>query len=759
MPIFKKRNLKLKWRLLIFIIPISLIPLTIIFIIFSINTYKYITQQRQILNDTTVYQLATNMEKTIQDRISKIPPVISLKSIKDNIYKNKFDNIQDEENTAKAIQDGLDSYSNFDGNFYIINSGLRSLKANRNFSLWKSRRIDNEFNYTNLINFESLIIEAKARLISMKLGQSENNIALETSQNIYGESLVLYDNDAIIGKLSSKSMKDADIYLSIIWPITTTTRTYTDSTSFIMYLINNDKFSNIFSSIIKSYGVINDDSIFIFDYKNDLLYSNVDAQMNNIVQEQVVKNYINLKTSNPKNITGEDYHTFIFDTKFNNKNYQTYVFNTGLYSDFMSGIKIVFFYPSEKNLAPFVKIFFLIGFITFICILFIIIISLLVSNSIVKPISILDHATSKVSTGDLNVEIVTESRDEIGDLYRNFNKMLLTVNDVLANIQKSSNNLSGYHNTLDSVITTFDTTLKRQADSISGSVETFGKVNDSVIKIVQNVRDSIRLTSQAEEQASVSNMIINDMSNEIKMISETTKQINQITDLINGISEKTRLLSLNAAIEANRAGDSGKGFNVVASEIRKLATQSNEAANEIAVLIKANEKRVKNGVDKTFDAINSINDINSTVQSINEIVSQIYTAIEEQSVGSQAMMEIINSFSDDANHNLKLIDSLEKTRNNLSLEIENMHELILSFKVQDSNKEIIKDIKYYTHLEKDKLNRLKKESKLEKKRLKREKLKNISKKTLEEENIESIKKLDEYRPKKMFFKNISRNRK
>ena len=762
MPIFRKRTLKLKWRLLVIIIPISLIPLTVIFLFFSINIYNYITKQRQILNDTSVYQIGLTVEKYFQDSISKIPNIVSIPNVKNNIYRDKFDSIQDEENVAKIIQDGtvygegLKSYATaLDGYMYIINSNLPSLKYKRSYSVWSTRSLAMQPNFPHIINIDNLNVEAKSRLISMKLGQYETDVSLTAPVNIQGESLVMYRKDAIFGKLSTGSLNNADReYLGMVWPITSLTRTYTDSTAFVLYLISNDK-RGFLNSIIQNYSAISEGFIFVLDYKNELLYSrNVDDETKKIIDVQTVKNYLGLSTINMKKT--DDLNTVTFNTNFNDKQYQGFLYNSGLYNNNLSGLKILYFYPAERNFAPFVQIFSFIFIFTFICIVLIIIISLFVSNSIVSPISTLDHATSKVSSGDLNVDIVTESRDEIGDLYRNFNNMLATINEVLSNIQKSSNNLAGYHNTLDSVIMTFDTTLKRQAESISGSVEKFGKVNDSVIKIVQNVRDSIKLTSQAEEQAAVSNMLINEMSNEIKMISETTKQINQITDLINGISEKTRLLSLNAAIEANRAGDAGKGFNVVASEIRKLAIQSNEAANEIAVLIKTNEKRVKTGVDKTFDALNSINEINSTVQNINEIVSQIYTAIEDQSAGSQGMMEIINSFSDDANHNLKLIESLEKTRNNLSTEIEKMHDIVLSFKIQDAQKEIIKDIIYLTKEEKRRIKKQKIESSIEKKRLKREQLKKFDKKALEEENIESIKKLDEYRPKKLFFKRISR---
>jgi len=271
--------------------------------------------------------------------------------------------------------------------------------------------------------------------------------------------------------------------------------------------------------------------------------------------------------------------------------------------------------------------------------------------------------------------------------------MLSTINSVLSDMQKSSNNLSNYQETLDNIIKEFEETIIRQVATTTESMDTFSSVNDSIVQVVQSVRESMEIATDAEEKTNFSNTLIKDLSDEINAIIETTTEINNITELINGISERTHLLSLNAAIEAKRAGEAGKGFNVVAVEIRKLAFQSSEAANEIGMLIKMNQKRIKAGTDRTREVIDIINQINTSVQNIKSTIEQIYSSTESETKGSQMLMEVINSFAEDVKSNSKAIQSLGNIKNYLNVEIQKMRTTIVGFKVQSPNREIVRDMK------------------------------------------------------------------
>ena len=337
---------------------------------------------------------------------------------------------------------------------------------------------------------------------------------------------------------------------------------------FILLLLNNDGDKGFLPLSVKSVSGIDQGTIYILDYKDEIMYTNwggkeLDPELDRDEDEGIYPELLNTDTkiieekfitdvlsgNYDENRVNADNKTLVFDYKYKSKKFQTFVIDTNQYSDMHSGVKIVYFYPKELIYMPIYKILFRILLISIFFVVIIVAISIFVSNSLAFPLKTLDYATNKVSQGYLDVEIVSESKDEIGHLYRNFRRMLNTINEVLANIQKSSNNLVGYQNTLDTVIGNFDTTVKKQAGSIKESLELFAELNDSINRVDDSVKESLKLTNQAENFAENSNIIIGEMVEEINSIARTSQEINSITDLINGISEKTRLLSLNAAIE------------------------------------------------------------------------------------------------------------------------------------------------------------------------------------------------------------------
>jgi len=169
-----------------------------------------------------------------------------------------------------------------------------------------------------------------------------------------------------------------------------------------------------------------------------------------------------------------------------------------------------------------------------------------------------------------------------------------------------------------------------------------------------------------------------------------------------------------------------------------------------------NDKRIKAGVTKTSEVIGAINDIKSSIKLIKNMIEQIYKATEAESKGSQTIMEIINSFADESANNVKSIDALGRTRNHLSMEVQKMRNLILAFKVQGVEKEVIKDIKNYSKEEKDKMlmeKRIKNQQMLEERNEKKKK-----KDDIKVNKISSSKELLDYKPKINLMKKQKSNK-
>ncbi|MTI67172.1 MAG: HAMP domain-containing protein [Firmicutes bacterium] len=245
-------------------------------------------------------------------------------------------------------------------------------------------------------------------------------------------------------------------------------------------------------------------------------------------------------------------------------------------------------------------------------------------NTLLKPLMKVVNATDEISKGNLNVNIKTKTKDEIGLLSNNFNKMVQNVKSIIGNIQDASMNLK---NTSDSITKSSEevslssdeisTTVQEVASGVNNQAEEINKSLNTTNELsnkVKNINEKIKTTMNDTELMDQNNKkgldsvkelktgfkkytsVASNVNENVGSLSEKSETIGNIVDRINEISEQTNLLALNAAIEAARAGESGKGFAVVADEIRKLAEQSTNASNEIQ---------------------NIIEDINSTIVNVN----------------------------------------------------------------------------------------------------------------------------------------------
>ena len=147
----------------------------------------------------------------------------------------------------------------------------------------------------------------------------------------------------------------------------------------------------------------------------------------------------------------------------------------------------------------------------------------------------------------------------------------------------------------------------------------------SVGEISRQAADALSISTKAVEQANETNKIVSGLA-------LAAQKIGDVVKLINNIAEQTNLLALNATIEAARAGEAGRGFAVVASEVKSLATQTSKATDEISGQI----AEVQNS---TTSAVNVIEAISQTISRINEISAAIAASVEEQSSVTQNMSE------------------------------------------------------------------------------------------------------------------------
>ncbi|WP_027631985.1 methyl-accepting chemotaxis protein [Clostridium hydrogeniformans] len=276
-------------------------------------------------------------------------------------------------------------------------------------------------------------------------------------------------------------------------------------------------------------------------------------------------------------------------------------------------------------------------------------ISLLISKPIIKKLNDLNMAFKKASLGDLTVEVSIKGEDEFKDIGDSFNHMIKDINTSFREIVKVSSEILENSKTLETIgeqtkissnevgkaiVTIAEETSEQafKAEKGKESVEGFSMNLDHVSKGINNIDLSMRETDQSSSEGKeiindltikASQMIENnrELSHSVSEVNESVEEITSILIAIEGIAEQTNLLSLNASIEAARAGEAGRGFSVVAEEIRKLAEESSKSTNVIKNII-------GNVQDKSNNSVLAINNSTSILKEYIEIVKSTEKVFE-----------------------------------------------------------------------------------------------------------------------------------
>ncbi|SKA78194.1 methyl-accepting chemotaxis sensory transducer with Cache sensor [Caloramator quimbayensis] len=362
---------------------------------------------------------------------------------------------------------------------------------------------------------------------------------------------------------------------------------------------------------------------------------------------------------------------------------------------------------------------------------FVILILLLFSNYLTKNIKKVNELAFAISKGNLSNYLDVKTHDELGQMGHHLNDMTSKLKEIIKTISEGSELVVSTSEELTASAEQTQSAAEQIADSLqslSAGSEKQINISSNAVKIVTDISKGIEQVTNnlsiiaenslnAYDKAEKGNVVIKNTIDRMDNINEKVSaaghtinelgkksaEIGQIISVITGIAEQTNLLALNAAIEAARAGEHGRGFAVVADEVRKLAEQSANAAKRISTIISEIKENidtsigtmaegtsaVKDGIDMVYNAgdafneiLTSVDDVSKKMQDASSVSQQIYAASQEM----VKSIENINNIIEESSQNIENVAASSQEQSAVMKEVSDAAQSLtdIALKLQES---------------------------------------------------------------------------
>jgi methyl-accepting chemotaxis protein len=291
------------------------------------------------------------------------------------------------------------------------------------------------------------------------------------------------------------------------------------------------------------------------------------------------------------------------------------------------------------------------------------------SNIVVWPLQQLIERVNDIARGegDLSKRLNIQGEDELAELAKGFDRFIDKIEDIVLNIKAAAENLSVSSNQISAGITSISSGAQQQTLTFQDLASSVQSNADNARSANQTAKDAVRKTEMANSRMSNATEAMN-------IIEKSSKQITAAVDLITDIAAQTNLLALNAAIEAARAGEHGKGFAVVADEVRKLAERSGSSANDIQNLMKNSLHHVKSGVQLTFEVGEGLKAVVADIVKVAQQQELISAATERQAAAMEESGSVVEA-------NAALAEEISACTSEMHSQVASLETIVSQFKI------------------------------------------------------------------------------